>query len=620
MKKMIHIFTAMIVCAFGSGCSQDTFDMPIPGEGPAQTQQDWSQTGNNTDNDDGVEADPDGAASDYNGTATAKASDLSFTVAFDRTALSESVSVDKDDDDFVENTTFDRTIRITFSTSGNASVSGDTDGTVTVKGNDVTASNTTDDVILYVLTGKTTDGFFKLYSDRKSGIRLEGVSIKNPDGAAINNQSQKRTFVILADGTENSLADGTSYADATDEEDMKATFFSEGQLIFSGKGSLDVDANAKAGIRSDDYVRMMPGVDILVEASSGNALRGNDAVIVTGGVLNLKATGDGDKGISSDGLVQFDGGRTTILTSGGSVWDDDDSDYSAAAGIKADSLVRFNGGTVNIASSGAGAKGVSCDGKIFINAGTLRAAATGSNFSKGSYSKSAKGVKADGNIVVAGGTTLVRSAKHEGVESKGAITISGGTLCVSSSDDAVNSRGNLVISDGYVYARATGNDGLDANKDVTISGGTVVAIGCGAPENGIDAAEGYSVYIDGGTVIALGGSVSQTASSSKQASVATQASKGTKVGLFDGSDGLLAFQVPSDASGTGLMISSPDLKSGSKYTLKTGVTGSGTDFFGLWTDGASGGSGSTSLTASTQVGTGMGGGMGGFPGSGGFGW
>ena len=124
----------------------------------------------------------------------------SFSVAINKNAISESVKVDAGDDDYIENTSFAKTITITFSTSGTATVSGDDAGIVKVDGNDVTATNNTDNIIRYVLTGETNDGFFKLYSSKKQAIVLNSVSITNPDGAAINNQSKKRTFIVLNDG------------------------------------------------------------------------------------------------------------------------------------------------------------------------------------------------------------------------------------------------------------------------------------------------------------------------------------------------------------------------------------------------------------------------------------
>ena len=548
----------------------------------------------------------------------------SFTVALNKNAIAESVNVDSEDDDYIENTSFGKTITITFSKSGTATVSGDDAGIVTINGNDVTATNNTENIIRYVLTGETNDGFFKLYSSKKQAIVLNGVSITNPDGAAINNQSKKRTFIVLNDGTKNYLTDGTNYSDATDNEDMKACFFSEGQLVFSGSGYLEVDANCKAGIRSDDYVRTMPKSNIFVDASSGNGIRGNDAVIVTGGVINVNVTGTADKGVSTDGEIRIDGGRTTILTSGGYEYDEDDKDYSACSGLKADSVVTINGGELNIMSTGTGGKGINCDDKININDGVIRIITTGKRQKDSKGSVSPKGIKADGNITVKGGQTQVRlegtGDGTEGIESKGEIHIEAGTVESYSYDDAINSAGNLYIDGGYVYARSYNNDGIDANKNLYINGGVVVAEGAGQPECGLDAAEQYKAYINGGTVVAVGGGLQAIDSSSKQASIAVSAQMGTTIGVLDGSKAILAYTTPSQNSGTALMISSPSFKSGSSYTLRSGcdVTG-GTSFYNL-TTGCTIGSGSQSVdvTASTSISGSMGGmgGGGNFPGNG----
>ena len=583
------------------------------------------------------------ASDDDNSQTTASADDVisgvsttgdvtTFNVALNKNAIAETYKADDSDEDYLENTTIERTITVTFSTTADATVEGDDDGIVSISGNDVIATNTTGEVIRYVLTGTTTDGFFKLYSTKKQAIVLNGVSITNPDGAAINNQSKKRTFIVLNDGTKNFLTDGTNYSDATDDEDMKACFFSEGQLIFSGSGYLEVDANCKAGIRSDDYVRTLPKTNIYVDASSGNGIRGNDAVIVTGGVININITGTADKGISTDGEVRIDGGRTTILTSGGYEYDSDESDYTACSGIKADSLVTINGGELNIKSTGTGGKGINSDDQIVVNDGTVRIITTGKRQKDSKGSVSPKGIKADGNITFNGGQTQVRLEGSgdgtEAIESKSEIHIEAGTVeCYSyddainsagngtvecySYDDAINSAGNLYIDGGYVYARAMNNDGIDANKNLYLNGGVVIAEGGQQPECGIDAAEGYSAFINGGTVIAVGGGMQAISSSSKQACIAVSASLGTTVGVLDGTTAILGYTMPASNSGTSLMISSPAFKTGSAYTLRSGCTlDGGTSFYGL-TTGCTIGSGtqSVSATASTSVSGSMGGGM-----------
>ena len=611
MKKMNQFWVMFTLVFAAMACSTDD---GWYGEG-------WTNQGNSTSS-------TTSESNDDNSNSTSTADDVitgvtsdgdvtSFTIALDKNALAESVNVDTNDDDYIENTTFDKTITVTFSQSGNASVSGDESGIVSINGNDVIATNNTDQVIKYVLTGETSDGFFKLYSTKKQAIVLNSVSITNPDGAAINNQSKKRTFIVLNDGTKNYLTDGANYSDATDSEDMKGCFFSEGQLIFSGSGYLEVDANCKAGIRSDDYVRTMPKANIWVDASSGNGIRGNEAVILTGGVVNINVTGTADKGISTDGEVRIEGGRTTIFTSGGYEYDSDENDYSACSGIKADSVININGGELNIKSTGTGGKGLNCDDEININDGVVRIITTGKRQKDSKGSVSPKGIKADGKITVSGGQTQVRlegtGDGTEGIESKSEIHIEAGTVESYSYDDAINSAGNLYIDGGYVYARSYNNDAIDANKNLYINGGVVIAEGAGQPECGLDAAEQYKAYINGGTVIAIGGGMQAIDSSSKQASIAISASMGMKVGILDGSKAILAYTTPSSNSGTALMISSPSFKSGSSYTLRAGCEVSGgTSFYNL-TTGCTIGSGSQSLdvTASTAVNGSMGGGMGG---------
>ena len=611
MKKMNQFWVMFTLVFAAMACSTDD---GWYGEG-------WTNQGNSTSS-------TTSESNDDNSNSTSTADDVitgvtsdgdvtSFTIALDKNALSESVNVDTNDDDYIENTTFDKTITVTFSQSGNASVSGDESGIVSINGNDVIATNNTDQVIKYVLTGETSDGFFKLYSTKKQAIVLNSVSITNPDGAAINNQSKKRTFIVLNDGTKNYLTDGANYSDATDSEDMKGCFFSEGQLIFSGSGYLEVDANCKAGIRSDDYVRTMPKANIWVDASSGNGIRGNEAVIMTGGVVNINVTGTADKGISTDGEVRIEGGRTTIFTSGGYEYDSDENDYSACSGIKADSVININGGELNIKSTGTGGKGLNCDDEININDGVVRIITTGKRQKDSKGSVSPKGIKADGKINVSGGQTQVRlegtGDGTEGIESKSEIHIEAGNVESYSYDDAINSAGNLYIDGGYVYARSYNNDAIDANKNLYINGGVVIAEGAGQPECGLDAAEQYKAYINGGTVIAIGGGMQAIDSSSKQASIAISASMGMKVGILDGSKAILAYTTPSSNCGTALMISSPSFKSGSSYTLRAGCEVSGgTSFYNL-TTGCTIGSGSQSLdvTASTAVNGSMGGGMGG---------
>lgn len=129
----------------------------------------------------------------------------------------------EDSDDDIANTTFARTISIVFGSAG-ATVTGDETGIVSVSGNDVTVDNTdTGEIIRYELSGTASDGFFKIYGNKKQALVLKDLDLTNPNGAAINNQNKKRTFVVLEG--RNKLADGKKYTDTPDDEDEKAAFF-----------------------------------------------------------------------------------------------------------------------------------------------------------------------------------------------------------------------------------------------------------------------------------------------------------------------------------------------------------------------------------------------------------
>lgn len=124
----------------------------------------------------------------------------------------------------------------------------------------IVTSTVTDEEIKYILSGTTTDGMFKIYSNYKFNLVLNGVDITNNDGPAVNIQSGKKVTVTLSDGTSNSLTDGDTYT-AYESEDMKSTIFSEGQLIFEGTGSLEVLGKNRHAICSDDYIRIDNGSD-----------------------------------------------------------------------------------------------------------------------------------------------------------------------------------------------------------------------------------------------------------------------------------------------------------------------------------------------------------------------
>ena len=550
-----------------------------------------------------------------------------FDISLNTAALTnetENIPTDENDEsyeDYIEHSSFSETVSIVYA-DNEATVSTLPDGVeATVDGAGVIINSTIAGVA-YELKGSSSNGYFKIYSEKKFHLTLNGVSLTNPTGAPINIQSGKRVFVTLADGTSNSLVDGSSY-NTPDDEDEKGTFFSEGQLIFNGKGSLEVTGNKKHGIVSDDYIRFRTGTNIYITASNGHGIKANDYVAIGGGVLNIEVSGTAKKGISSDGYVLVSGGRTTILTSGDGEYDEDEDDVSGAAGIKADLYFQMEGGQLNIKSTGAGGKGINTDGEIIINDGDIQVITTGQTFTYSSdLDSKAKGIKSDTDVTVNGGTIKIKTTGGEGcegLEAKGVMNINGGEIEIATYDDCINSAGDMYLNGGYIYAFATNNDAIDSNGDLYIKGGVIVALGASGAECAIDAAEGKNIYITGGTVVGVGGSnASYPASSSSQMSVAFQASvsSGSTLTIADGNDAILSFTIKRGYQSGLYLISSPDFKNGTSYTVYSGSSVSGDDWHGLYTEPSVSNVGSElgSVTAqATAGGNNMGGMQGGRP-------
>jgi len=352
----------------------------------------------------------------------------------DLTEPTETIQEDEDAadySDYVENTTWATSVMITFD-GESATVTGNPSSViVNIDGAHVTITSAAKRV-RYIVTGTTTDGSIKFYSEKKFQLQLNGVDITNPNGAAINNQCGKSFYLVLNEGTENTLRDGETYT-MVDEEDQKAALFSEGQILVSGKGKLNIYSVGKHCMASDDYVIVRPGSQLYMNSTSGHGIKAKDYAYIKGGVINMEIAADGAKGINCDSLITITGGRTTIINTGTTKVETDslgNEVTTGAAGVKADYNINMTGGTLNIKCTGDDAKGINVAQPFVFSGGELNVVCTG----KEVY-VDPKGVKCDTDFTIQGGSFYSCSPNGRALDVDGTTTIAEGYTSINNEDE-----------------------------------------------------------------------------------------------------------------------------------------------------------------------------------------
>ena len=601
MKKVIYV---MMLIASMTGWTACTSEDPIS---------DWYNNGltpynngNNQDNNGGNQ----GISSDTSSEL------LSFAVNIDKTtvepASSATASYPEANDDISKNT-FETIVNIDMSNPTASEANG---VTITVEGNDVTVNHGSTSGVCYVVTGSTTDGSLTIDGKTDFELNLNGVDITNKRSTAIDIESKKKAFLVVT-GT-NRLTDGTSADDS-----HKGALYAKGKLLISGTGSLDVYGTYNNGIHGKSNIVIDKGVNLYVNSSANHGIKAGDDLYINGGIINVEVSAAGAKGINGDIDIIINGGRITVVSTSNGKWDDEDLETKASAGIACDSILTINDGEIYLKSTGSGGKGLKADWEAYINGGKIRVITTGGlYYSNGTseshnytgntdnlddaYTSSPKGIKVGtknehGVLTITDGDIMVRTTGNnaEGIESKGTLDITGGTVLVSAHDDAINSSGDLTISGGTVMAVGTNNDGIDSNGNMYLKGGTLIAMGASGAETGIDIDEQHKLYISGGYIFGIGGRVDGSVGSTSQGIICTTGSvqaNGT-VTVKNGDTTLATFTMPPYSYNNGtILISTPELSSGSNYTVNLGST-------------------SVTATASNTIsGSGMGGPGGGFPG------
>ena len=404
---------------------------------------------------------------------------------------------------------------------------------VTIDGSTVTISAEG----VYIVSGTLTDGQIIVDADDSAKVQivLKGASITSSDSAAPYIKSADKVFVTLAEGTDNTLANGGSFT-ADGDTNIDGAVFAKDDITFNGSGSLTISSPAGHGVVGKDDVKFGGGTYTItaakhgVQANDSVRLAGSDVTVTSGADkdgIHVSDDADEEEGTESDSFFYMADGRLTINAK-------DD-------GIHADAKVIIEGGTITVNESYEGIEGLA----ISISGGntTVRATDDGLNAAGGNSSTDSQTF---GNDDWFGG----HGGNFNDGGTNGSIVISGGYVHITAGGDGVDSNGSVEITGGYTVVEGPSQGDtsvLDHNSTATITGGTFIGTG------GAGMGENFTGTEQGLITVSVGNQ-----------------SAGSAVTLKSSAGNVIA-EVTPNLDYAAVYISTEDMAQGETYTLTAGT-------------------------------------------------
>jgi hypothetical protein len=440
-------------------------------------------------------------------------------------------------------------------------------------------------------------------------LALKNLSVSNPDGSAIYSKKSEKTVLILVEGTENYVADGTGYTFEAGADEPDAAIFSKDSLSIAGDGKLTVDGKYNMAIESKDVLTVTGGTIAL--NSVGDSLRGHDGVAISGGSIKIDSGADGIKSNNSSdqalGYVSISGGifdimaandavqaETELMVSGGSFliftgggaanapasgredfgWqrrqpateEPEEAESDSKKGFKAKTLLSISGGEFKIDSED---DAFHSNDQLSVSGGAIKAITGDDAF------------HADKTLLVSGGEINVEKC-YEGLESA-YVEVSGGAVDIYATDDAINASSGEQASqwgrggaDNSLMAKITGGtvsiyggtDGIDSNGNVNIEGGDITVSSKSQGMEGAIDLDGTLLFL-GGNFIAAGSVLSPSTASTQESILLWLSSTKPKGSLFElknsNGEAILSYESKMDCQASA--FSSPAITQGETYSV-----------------------------------------------------
>ena len=472
------------------------------------------------------------AADSIDTTESQQAVSTGDTLSYDDMFTDRDLDVGYEESDSVKISLSDDSTTVSSGSSDNSSTDDTVDG-VTIDGNVITITSGG----TYIISGTLSEGQLVVDADdEKVQLVLDNADITCATSAAIYVKSAGKTFITLAEGSENILMN-TAEFEAIDDNNIDAVIFSKDDLALNGSGTLTINSENGHGIVSKDDLKITGGTYNITAAS--HALSGKDSVRIAEGTFNLVSGKDGihseNTDDSSKGYVYIAGGEFTIDSTGdgidaSNIVQIDDGTFDITAGGRVENSTKThednmmggpgggNGPQMGEAPSGEAPdgnapsgeapdgnapSGEALDGNAPSEKPSGEAPQGGSGNSNSDNSNSDRETppeKPDSNTDQAAGTDQSESdtsdsdsASTKGIKADGRLYINGGTFTINSADDSVHSNSAVTINDG-TYTLTTGDDGVHSGEALEINGGTITI------SESYEGLEGLTVTINDGDI------------------------------------------------------------------------------------------------------------------------
>ena len=291
----------------------------------------------------------------------------------------------------------------------------------TVDGTDVTIRNTnTEREIETRLSGESSDGSFLYVGSYKTTVALDGITLHNERGAALDIECGKRVALHLRKGTVNALSDGTGGSN-------KAALYCKGHLEIDKSGELSVTGNTGHAIQAKEYVMLKKsegtvrvlgavkdgihckqflvtkgmtldisgvqddGIDVECDGEANDEGYDDGSMHLLGGTLKVQTTANAAKALAAEQDIVVNGASVSVVQSGTFVIDATAADTSTVAALRSGRDIVVQTGTLSVQSSAVCGKALSAEQDLLLQGGTIQIAMTG---------QGGKGGKADCNAVI----------------------------------------------------------------------------------------------------------------------------------------------------------------------------------------------------------------------------